>query len=120
MIQNEYDKQRTKICKIDNDINLIPLINLFWKLDSKIQKLNLSEQEKKPIVTYINAITDIFKGLGFDILDYTNKKYNFGDNVEILCVEGKGEDYFVKECLQPTIIQRNEILQRASVIIKGE
>ena len=110
MVSNDQKKQE--------GINLIPLINTFWRLKSKINQLNISEQQMKPLKTYMNAILDILNGFGYEVVDYTNKKYNFGDNVDVLSVEGEGDGCRIIECLQPTIIVQNDIQQKATVIIK--
>lgn len=102
----------------NNNIDLIPLINTFWKLKSKINKLDISDKQMKPLETYINSIFDIIKSFGYDVIDYTNKKYNFGDNIEILSVEGEGDDCRIIECIQPTVVHQNNLKQRAMVIIK--
>lgn len=102
----------------NNKIELIPLINTFWKLKSKINKLDISEKQMKPLETYINTIFDTIKSFGYDVIDYKDKKYNFGDNVEILSVEGEGEEYRIIECIQPTVIHLNALKQKAKVVIK--
>lgn len=98
--------------------DLLSLINLFWKLSSKIQKMNLSSSELKPLNTYINAILEVIKGFGYDIIDYTGKKYNFGDNINILNVEGENGDCYIEECILPAIMQHNLLLQKATVTLK--
>ena len=107
-----------KEIKSSEVIDLLPLINTFWKLKQKIQKLNIEDKEMKPLETYLNSISDMFTGYGYEILDYTNKKYNFGDNIDILSVEGTEGEYYIKECLVPTILFDNEIKQKASVVIE--
>lgn len=104
---------------LENDkIDLTPLINTFWKLKLKLNKLDISDKQMKPLETYINSIFDIIKSFGYDVVDYTNKKYNFGDNIDILSVEGEGEEYRIVECIQPTVVRFDVLKQKAIVVIK--
>ena len=102
----------------ESGLNLVQLVNTFWKLKLKISKLDISDKQIKPLNTYINTIFDIITSAGYNIIDYTDKKYNFGDNIDILSVEGEGEECRIVECLQPTIIHENRMIQKATVIIK--
>lgn len=113
-LNTQYDKDEVSKSVTD----LLPLINTFWKLKQKIQKLNVGDKEMKPIETYLNSISDMFVGYGYEILDYTNKKYNFGDNIDILSVEGTEGEFYIRECLIPTVLFNNEIKQKASVIVE--
>jgi hypothetical protein len=113
-------KRRSKqnVLKQEKHIDLISFINAFWKLKSKISKLNISDLEKRPLETYMNIIIDLFSKYGYEIIDYTGKKHNLGDNVDILCVEGEeGENFYVTECIQPTILFQKQIKQKASIIV---
>lgn len=96
------------------------MINVLWKMKKKVHVLCDSlPTEIKSIQSYIHSLEDMISGYGFEIIDYTGKKYNSGQNVEILSVEGtKGDNYTVLDCLRPTIIFCDTIIQKATVIIK--
>lgn len=96
------------------------LIIALFMLKKHINKIALEqnlESKFRPVSSAILRIENILKIFGFEIVDYTNQKYNDGMNIDIInTVKSNIKHPTIKETIEPSIIYNGELLSKAKVI----
>ncbi len=101
--------------------DLIELSIEIWRLENKINKIftNISEAQRESITNSIQKVKRYLGKNDIEILDYTDKKFNDGINLEILAVEKdlSIKEPIIKETKEPTIMYRGQVVKKGKVII---
>ena len=96
------------------------LIIALFMLKKHINKIALEqnlESKFRAVSSAILRIENILKIFGFEIVDYTNQKYNDGMNIDIInTVKSSIKHPTIKETIEPSIIYNGELLSKAKVI----
>lgn len=114
----------TKALQIEFSItDIIDFASSVWTIQNKFEKINTEDSllgKKRAITSNINKIKNILDLKGIEIIDFTNKKYNEGLNVDILSYEKNSETFepYIKETIIPAIIFKGNIIQKAKVIVE--
>jgi len=92
-----------------------------WRLENRLSKVlgNIPENQRE---IFTNSIKKLFRYLeknDIEIVDYTNKKFNEGINLDILAVEQdeKISEPIIKETKEPTILFKGQVIKKGKVII---
>lgn len=92
-----------------------------WRMGNRVTKAgpDLPEVQKKGLETSIQKLTAYLDRYEIEVVDYTNKKYNDGLNLDVLSVEKDPsiEVPFVKETVEPTIIWKGQVVRKAKIIL---
>lgn len=108
---------------IKMDINtslILELVFSVWQMNKSINKIKMQNPNinTRAIDSAYNKIKNIFTKMGFETIDYTNKRFNEGLNIEIIATNKVSEkiEPYVKETIEPTILYKGNILKKAKVI----
>lgn len=107
--------------RIDVSMNTNELIDLaqqIWKIETKLNEVEISETKLRAIKSALSKIYSIFSLYNLKIKDYTGEKYNEGLNVEIRATVKEEKIIFpyIKETISPMITIDNNIIKKAEVI----
>lgn len=109
------------LVRIDVSMNTNELVDLaqqIWKIETKLNEVEISETKLRAIKSALSKIYSIFSLYNLKIKDYTGEKYNEGLNVEIRATvkeEGIVSSY-IKETISPMITIDNNIIKKAEVV----
>ncbi len=101
--------------------NLVELAIEVWRIEQRVIKTssNLSDNQKKSFENSIQKLKRYLEKYDIEIIDYTNRKYNEGLNLDVLSVE-KDEsisESIVKETIEPTIMCKGQVVRKAKIIL---
>ncbi len=92
-----------------------------WRLEQKINKVlpSLPENQRKNFENSFQKLKRYLEKNDVEFIDYFNKKYGDGLNLEILSVEKdpKVNESKIKETIEPTILYRGQVVRRGKVIL---
>lgn len=100
--------------------DLIELSIEIWRLENRINKnSDIQESQKEMIRNSIQKMKRYLEKNDIEILDYTDKAFNEGRNLEILAVEKDPsvENPIIKETKEPTIMCKGRVVRKGKVII---
>jgi len=121
---NKFLESMNKAPQIEFSIaEIIDFASSVWSIQNKFEKINTEESllgKTRAIASNINKILNILEIKGIEIIDFTNKKYNEGLNVDILSYEKNSEilEPYIKETIVPSVIFKGNIIQKAKVIVE--
>jgi len=121
---NKFLESMNKAPQIEFSIaEIIDFASSVWSIQNKFEKINTEESllgKTRAITSNINKILNILEIKGIEIIDFTNKKYNEGLNVDILSYEKNSEilEPYIKETIVPSVIFKGNIIQKAKVIVE--
>lgn len=103
--------------------DIIDFASSIWSIQNKFEKINLEESisgKTRAITSNINKILNLLNDKDIEIIDFTNKKFNEGLNVDILSYEKNNEilEPYIKETVVPAVIYKGSIIQKAKVIVE--
>jgi len=100
--------------------DLIELAVEIWRLENRINRnMDIQESQKEILRNSIQKIKRYLEKNDLEVLDYTDKKFNDGRNLEILAVEKDPtvKDSIIKETKEPTIMCKGQVVRKGKVII---
>lgn len=101
--------------------DLIELASDVWRLEKRIHKIdkNLSDSQLRAFESSLSKFNNLLNKHEIEIIDYTNKGYIAGLNVEVILFEKDAttSSSFIKETIEPTILYRGQLEKRAKVIV---
>lgn len=100
--------------------DLIELAVEIWRLENRINRnMDIQESQKEILRNSIQKIKRYLEKNDLEVLDYTDKKFNDGRNLEILAVEKDPtvKDPIIKETKEPTIMCKGQVVRKGKVII---
>ena len=120
-------QKNIKISVTPHFLNISPTVQQFkdliialFMLKKHINRIALElnlDTKFRPINSAISKIEGILKAFGFEIVDYTNQKYNDGMNIDVInTVKSNIKHPTIKETIEPSIIYNGELLSKAKVI----
>lgn len=100
---------------------LIDLAVEIWRMEQRIAKSssNLPDNQLKGLENSIQKLRRYLEKYDIEIVDYRNKKYNEGLNLDILSVEKDPSlpESMVKETVEPTIMCKGQVVRKAKIIL---
>jgi len=111
-----------------NSINLSPsaddLIQFaveIWRVEKRVAKLKetLLDNQIRGLENSVQKFKRYFEKYDIEVVDYTNKKFNDGLNLDVLSVEKNAiiNDPIIKETVEPTILYRGQVVKKAKIIL---
>jgi hypothetical protein len=92
-----------------------------WRIEQRLMKIygTLDDIQRRGLEATVQRFKRYLEKYDIEIKDYTKQKYNEGLNLEILSVEKDPslEYPIIKETIEPTIICRGQVVNRAKVIL---
>jgi hypothetical protein len=92
-----------------------------WRLEKRIQKIGsgLPENQIKSFENSLQRLKRIFTKMDFEVLDYTNMKYNEGLNLDIISIEKDSALSYavIRETVEPTVLHKGKIIKKGKVIV---
>lgn len=117
-----------KFAVAPNFINLSPSTDDFvqfaietWRLKQRVAKIEsqLPEGHKKGLENSVEKLNRYFEKYDIEVVDYTDKKFNEGLNLDVLSVENDPTvtEPKVKETVEPTVMYRGQVIRKAKIIV---
>lgn len=105
----------------ENVENLIEISMDVWRMEKRINTFRDSFDENK-LKLFENSIERLKRALNksnIEIIDFTNQKYNEGQNVDILARETDPSITYayIRETIEPTILHNQKIVKRGKIIV---
>lgn len=100
--------------------DLIELSVEIWRMENRINKnSDIPESQKEIILNSIQKLKRYLIKNDIEVLDYTDKKFNEGRNLEILAVEKDPsiKEALIKETKEPTVMCKGQVVRKGKVII---
>jgi len=123
--QNQKDVEYEKTEKvISESITTKDLMNLgidVWRMEQRLNKImqTIPETSQNLLKNSVQKIKRYLDKNDIEIVDYTNQKFNEGRNLDILAVEKSSNilESIIKETKEPTILHKNQVVNKGKVII---
>lgn len=123
--QNQKDVEYEKTEKvISESITTKDLMNLgidVWRMEQRLNKImqTIPETSQNLLKNSVQKIKRYLDKNDIEIVDYTNQKFNEGRNLDILAVEKSSNilESIIKETKEPTILYKNQVVNKGKVII---
>lgn len=100
---------------------LVELATEIWRIEQRLAKSadSLPEIQKKGLENSVHKLKAYLDKYDVEIVDYTDKKFNDGLNLDVLSVEKDStiEVPFVKETVEPSIICKGQVVKKAKIIL---
>lgn len=101
--------------------SVIDLAIDIWRLEKKLGKESekLTDEQNKKFDNSVSRIKRYLDKNDISIVDYTDKKYNDGLNVDIIGMEKDSSisESIIKETHEPAILLKGQLIRKAKVII---
>lgn len=101
--------------------DLIEFAIELWRMEHRLNRvLSMLPEDQREL--FINSFQKLKRYLyknQIEIIDYTNQKYDDGQNLEILAVEKdpNAQDTIIKETKEPTILLKGKVVRRGKIIV---
>lgn len=100
---------------------LVELATEVWRIQQRLTKVAsiLPENQRKGLENSVHKLMRYISNYDIEIIDYTNKKFNDGLNLDVLSVEKDPSVLvpIVKETVEPTILVKGQVVKKAKVIL---
>ena len=104
-----------------NTSYLVELAVEVWRLGNRLEKISssISDDQAKALQNSYTKMKRFLDKNDIDVIDYTNKKYNEGLNLDVLAVEKDSnlKEAIIKETHEPAITLKGKIVKKAKVIL---
>lgn len=100
---------------------LVVLAVEVWRIEQRLEKVAeiLPENQRKGLENSVHKFKQYILNHDIEIIDYTNQKFNDRLNLDVLSVE-KDKSVttpIVKETVEPTILVKGQVVNKAKVIL---
>lgn len=100
---------------------LVELATEVWRIEQRLAKVteSLPETQRKGLENSVHKLKTYVSKYDIEIIDYTNKKFNDGLNLDVLSVEKDPSvsTPTVKETVEPTILVKGQVVKKAKIIL---
>ena len=100
---------------------LVELATEVWRIEQRLAKVteSLPETQRKGLENSVYKLKAYVSKYDIEIIDYTNKKFNDGLNLDVLSVEKDPAvaTPTVKETVEPTILVKGQVVKKAKIIL---
>jgi len=117
----EYEKTEKVISESITTKDLMNLGIDVWRMEQRLNKImqTIPETSQNLLKNSVQKIKRYLDKNDIEIVDYTNQKFNEGRNLDILAVEKSSNilESIIKETKEPTILYKNQVVNKGKVII---
>lgn len=100
---------------------LVELATEVWRIEQRLAKVmeSLPETQRKGLENSVHKLKTYVSKYDIEVIDYTNKKFNDGLNLDVLSIEKDPNvsTPTVKETVEPTILVKGQVVKKAKIIL---